>query len=447
MVLQLSRTTLTAGDPDRNYALVWSVDAGLGLAYKLGQTPVPRQTLLAGEDDEGYEPFYGVLRVPDGTPPGRYVVDVGRGPEATVQVAPSPVWKPAPVVQSGTGKSAETVQTALNAGHNYVTFAPGIHTFDRTVTVPGVATFDAYGAVLARQMANPVGDKFPLFDLSNAPGCGFYGLNVFYDQPSSVLWANPTIIPGTVLANCRFRGCNLGFYLRDALVRDCLFENAGAGVAPAGLWLRVTFSGRGLQDPFDFWANVGPLAMMECVFRGTRRGPCFNAGHGPIADGLYVGTQLADINATPNGCESFLCESGTWDRNMVFRTRATGCLGAVLQLPGGGAGNLVNDLYVDGGVGINFCEPGPVTGTTVRQFELRNGAGIYCPVGSGNLFQDGSVVQWAPGRGAESFQNGSPGLLGRTASCVSADPSNVLQRVNLWPADGWVGQTGFAAAE
>ena len=437
--LRLSRTTLVAGDPDRDWVLVWAASGDLSpTTYKLGNTAVPRTSPLAGEDD-GYPNFFGRLRIPAGTAPGVYSVDAGRGPEAAVTVVAAPPVRTGTVVPGTT--SAEQTQKLLAQGVTVVTYLPGVHVFDRSVVVPGPATFYGYGgARIGRRAVNPTPDgKVPLFELSAAPGCSFCGLDVFYDEPSEAFRSTGGQT-GLVLANCTFRNCNLGFYFAGAVVRDCVFDKAGAVIAPGGVWVGNTFVGRGPVNPFDHWGNLGPLALIDSTFSGTRRGPVFNAADGPIADGLFIGTTLRDINGTPNGCESFLCEGGTWDRHLVFRTRATNCLGAVFQPDRGGDSVLADDLAITGGLGLNLS--GPATNWTVQNFELRD-CGVWAPGATNCTFQAGSVVGWAPTRGPETFPNTSPGLLGRKAACVSGSPTNVLNAVNLWVQPPWLGQTGF----
>ncbi len=73
---------------------------------------------------------------------------------------------------------------------------------------------------------------------------------------------------------------------------------------------------------------------------------------------------------------------------------------------------------------------------TLQDFELRNGAGIYCGENcQGFQAIDGNVIAWQPGRGDQIFQNGSPVFgYARKVACIAVGSNaatNKLTRINV----------------
>lgn len=326
-----------------------------------------------------------------------------------------------------TEDSAAQMQKALNGGYRELLLEPGEHLFDRSVNCPDGTLIRGYGATL-RGLGKPVlgSEKSPLFVLGN--DVGIYGATLTHDGGKEVLFADAPYPTGLVLADCIFRQCNLGYWLREALIRDCLFDRAGCVIAPAGLYLRCRWQGIGPQHAWAFGFGLGSAAMIDCIFDGTDRGPIFNAINGPIEGFLSVGLACRDINQAPNGNEILLCESGPFNNALMLHTRISGCESAVCQMDVSSADCEMRDLAINGGAGLMLA--GKVSNWAVQEFELRNGAGIYLgPDSASNKFANGTCIDWHPGRYNQVWRN--PSKLGDARRCALWDEGRGNELANV----------------
>lgn len=447
MTLQASRTQLVQGDSDRNFVYVWDRAGGLGNTYTLrpsgvGPTLVAaRGQLVSGEDDTD-APYHGMFQLPDPTviavPSGTYVLDVGRGPELTLQIITFPT-RASQTIPAGYSRPA--IQAALAANKLAITLAPGEHIIDVPITLPDYTSIIMHGATARRLVSQAdinAEENAPCFQVGDH--VTVYGGTFLYPVPGQVFRANPGS-SDLVVVDSTFKACNFGFYFANSMVRDCRFESGGGMViAPGGLILRPYFQGPGFQDPYQYWFGQGPAAVLNAVFDKTSRGPVFNAADGTISDLLFVGTLCSNINWTPNGNEIFLCEGGEFNNLLCFHTRVTSCESALFGWNGGGTNSLISDLAVDGGAGISFdindlaAPDATITNQTVQFFQIMKG-GIYCgPSTTSCLFTDGSVIAFTPTRANQTFQNPSPVGFQRIIAAWSNGPSagtNTLTRVSI----------------
>ncbi len=200
-----------------------------------------------------------------------------------------------------------------NAGVDQVSTYSKMHVFERpgervfvVLSAGNLATSQAVIHSLRREFKDsPYNGNWPLFYFMG-PNCSFYGLEFVYDRPGTVFVSNPAQ-SGLVVSDCAFRGCNLGWYFTEALIRDCRFDGGGATIAPDGLYLRCKFIGPGVQHAWNYWGQQ-PVAMIDGSFVNTDRGPCFNL-RGDLAEFLCVGLTCSGINRTPNGNEILLAEA------------------------------------------------------------------------------------------------------------------------------------------
>jgi hypothetical protein len=425
-----SRTSLVAGDPERNWLVLGSRLAGMPGVLPLagvGKTAMlPSQPVAFGYQDDGA--YYGRFDLPPGVAVGNYTLG-GLPLTVTADVVRKPATIPA-------GRSAGPLLAAIRAGNLDVTLAPGLHEWDATIPVPANLRLTGYGATVKRLPTNNLGTNWPSLWVQGK-NVTVRGVTFEYDvTPGQVFFANPPMLDsGLVVADCVFRRVNFGFFFTDALIRDCRFESAGAVIAPAGLWLRCLFTGPPTMHAWDYWSiNNRPVATVDCEWRGTDRGRVYNSGWGPITDHLHVGTKYRDVYSVGGG-ELDACEGpGEFARHVILHTQVSGCLGALQP-----CGNddtpvrdlLISDLSISGGWGVILWGK-DVSGVRVEQFELTGGAGVYCGPGvKGAAFMDGSVLAWRPTRGSQAFQNMSPVALGRKAALVDLGTGNTLQRVTV----------------
>lgn len=423
----ISRTRLSA-EPDRDWLYCHAHDSDLSLSFD--GRPIDRLRLAISEAEYDAK-YHGGVLLPN-VKPGKYKLGTGSVVDA-IEVVKPPKRATAKVAA---GDSAERLQKAINEGKRDITLAPGEHVLTRSVVLPDDSIIRGYGAtVRAAAAITPTGDKRPAFLLGN--NCTLYGCTFTHDDPNDHLLygrdPKNEFPRGLVVADCTFRRCGMGFWFQDALIRDCRFERAGATIAASGLWLRCEFVGQAPMHAWAFGFGLGPVAMIDCVFDGTDRGPVFNSGAGPISDFLCVGLACRDIDQTPNGNEILLCEGAhEFSRATILHTRITGCQ-SMVQMDSPSSGVLMRDLLIDGGGG--FCLWGKVHNWLVQDFELRNGAGIYLgPDSSDCRFLDGSIVNWQPGRVNQIWQNPSPIGFKRTIAAWSEGQGNRLERVQLMNA-------------
>lgn len=424
----LSRTRLRIGDPDRSWFYSWNYDGGMGGI---------RQKLSVSEWD--YDAGYHGLYRPVLSKPGLLTVDVGT--PVRLNVLPALTKRPAPAPVTPGTSSASAIASYVVGGYNVITLAPGEHVLDRPVSLPAGTTLRGRHATVNWSGANPAfftGDDVSL-----------YGITFHPDIPAPVTYAGgPNYDTGLVAGFCTFRRCDLGYWHREAYVYDSRFESAGCGIAPAGLHLRNVYTGPAYEHAFKFGAGLGPVAVVDCIFDGSDRGLIASAST-PISDSLHVGNVFQNICRTLSGCENGLVEGGAlYSRALYLHTRMLGCSSTLLQTNNDGVTSdiLVRDLYVDGGPGIVLWGASHQR-ITLQDFELRNGAGIYCDVNV-RQFQavNGDVVAWAPTRGSEPYPNPSPVYgYNRVAACVNlGGPTNTLANVRISTLPGYTPVQGFA---
>lgn len=419
----LSRYQLSP-ERDRDWLLAWSYDGGLWLSFDdepAERRPISPTELVYDAD------YHGVFALPKDAKPGKHTLGLGDASEVVVVVKP-PARKKATIQP---GLSADNIQAAIASGKRDITLAAGEHIFTRSVVLPDDTVIRGYGATIrGTEAIAGAGGHRPVFVVGK--NISIYGVTFTHEQSTSIMLRGPMVPTGLVLADCTFRRCMMGFFFTDALVRDCRFESAGAGIAAGGLWLRCAFTGPPYVHAWSHGTGLGAVAMVDCVFEGTDRGPIFQADGGSIDDFLSVGLRCSNISQTPNGNEIFLCEPGStaFRRATILHTRISGCQSMALQMDGQSSQCLVRDFFMDGGGGI--CLWGNVRDWIVQDFELRNGAGIYCgPNCTGVRFIDGSIVDWRPGRINQAWQNPSPLGYQRTIAAWSEGEGNRLERVML----------------
>lgn len=407
------RTRLTIGDADRNWTYIHRRDGSLASTWKVNGQAYTPWTLpaVALYYDSSY---HGGFSLPSTvTTPGTYAIDCGRGVELTVAAVAAPSRK---AITIPYGASAPAVNAAITGGYLDITLAPGEHVWDRHVALPDNAIVRGYGAKIRRTPIQNYGGNWPCFYIYGQD-VSIYGCEFFYNDTmpnGCVLFSNPTQT-GLVFVHNILHNCNMGFYFNQDLVRDNKFEGAGAGPAAAGMWLRNIFSGPSAHgDPWQYWAGLGygsTVQMIDNVFRGTQRGPVFNAQGQSISDVLFCGVECHDITRGNNGNECWLCEGGPLNNFMALHCRVRGCESSVFQFDGGATNGLIRDFTMDGGLGIIWLPQAgaSITNMMLQDFQLMRCAGFYAGPGTTKtILQDGLVIAFTPTRGNQTFSNGSP---------------------------------------
>lgn len=423
------RTRLIPGDPDRNWTCLFAADGSLGPDWRANGKPYQSEPIAQSES--GYDAsYYGVYTVPNNTPAGVVIANCDRDKDPEVKLTiQAPIARESITCVAGIGVG--NVQVLLDQGIRDITLSAGLYTWDRFVSLPANTIIRGYGAIIRRTMINSYDNHYPIFFIAGE-NVSLYGMTFFHDKPDQVLAANPTI-DGLVVADCTIKRDNLGFFFTHSLIRDCKFDGGGMVICPTGMILRCTFTGPSEIDPLQIWSN-GPCGVIDCHFIRTRRGPVFQAQGLTISDFLFVGVECHDIVTSDNKDECWLSEGGFLQRMVCLHCRVRGCESATFQLDGGADQIFVRDFYQDGGSGpmVGWNSSKPVTNFVLQDFQLSR-CGFYAGTAcQGAKLIDGSVINFQPTRGSQSYQNPSPKAFNRITAVWAEGPfatTNKLIRV------------------
>lgn len=326
---QFFRTTLYAGDPDRNWTALWSrgdpSDPGsLGLIRngdtKYDVTPGVELRLRDSEQFENWH-WRGLRCDQIGTWP--VVVNGRTKGEITVV------------------KSPKRIQTTLTPGQRV-----------GSISVLPAQGLNGYGCFLTG-------------NLTVSPGATIVGLTIDGNVTGS--------FDNCVFDSCVFRRGQVGPMLetdRGCLFKDCKFENCTVATCSSGMFLRCVWVGKPALGGHNFCNERGTrLALIDCTFDGTDRGVIARATWGDNSDNLYAGIWFKNIAMTPNGGE-LICVEGNrsplgFNRNLMFCLRASACVGSVLFFDGQANDNLLSNVRTP----IDICGLAPQRGNIIRDSE------------------------------------------------------------------------------
>lgn len=436
------RTELVA-EPDRDSLVAWCYDGNLDLVWTLGNVNI--QTKGTPQTESYYDPStHGEISLPNGMKAGSYKLDAGRGPELTINVVSPPVRRtatiPPDIVQ---------LRAKIAAGFNDITIQSGTVWVDKITSLPDWLILRCDKVVFRRKYTGDALGNWAMFSLGDR--VSIYGAEFIHDkQPGNVFYSG--LVPlkqGLVLVDCRFYRCDLGYFLKQAYVRDCKFIDAGCAIAPHGLYQRCRFTGC-MQDPWRwcYTQDLTPTAQIDCEYRNTTRGRTFAAAAG-LSDFLAVGTSYTEIDRVGGGAELDLFEGfGVIGRFTFLHTRVRRCVGSWLQVDHSANGIYARDVYIDGGQGILLWADVGCANVVVQDFELRN-AGVWLGrFTTGADFTDGSIFDFSTGRHNSNFQQTGPQDLSRTVAAYAEGPNaatNTLTRIRIEPLSGYTASQGFTS--
>ncbi len=402
--MQAFRKTLVPGDAARNYTVVWDLNGLDDDVNWLVSGDGPNYPLTASYPLRNTSAKWAVrqLAIPD-VPPGQY--RIGLDPKQSFPVTVEEEPKGSRWTRFPAG-NYDKLLGQLTAHTSKLTLEAGLHTWSAGLELPKGFTISGHGAVVRRIPNGEPGE--PLF--IGGDGCTLEGLTL---EPWDLVCHADPGVNGLILKNCIIRGGRLGYEMSGCVFENCIFDGGDVTFAPKGLYLRCSWLRNNAGNAFNmFGPCIGELAMLDCLFDGTDRGPVFNTSNGAVTDNLFCGNVCRGINRDDNGNESFLAEGGhEFSRNLAIHNRAYDCDGHMFQLACEAHNNLIQDTIQDGGGGFWIMGPEdcPQTGNKFDNFELRNGAGIT--IGwmdaagrvhglntQDNAFTDGVIVAWKPSR-------------------------------------------------
>lgn len=448
--MHLSRADFVLGDPLRDHAVAWhrggipSDPARLlgedGNYYRLDESPV-------GANSHWVAPYARTVRVPPGTPPGTYGLEVGPsfGVVVTVSAPPLAVGPAAWFGPDTVCLSADAVQAALDRRWQ-TWFRPGNYYFTKSLNLPPHSTLRGRGAKFIRLNngdPNDVGQ--PLFRAGQ--DCLLDGLELV---PHDLAFHHHSVVTGLTLKDCAIRCGNFGYQYERSFFDRCLWDGGGMTIgAPHGRYRRCRWT-RNPSGTNAFAVSgpcVGGLVLEDCEFDDTDRGPVHRCLVGPVSDNLCVGLRCRNIQRDSNGNEMVSAEGNGlygFDDNLVVGTRVHNCDGNFfLPWDAPARRNLVLDTVVKGGGGIWLAGVNDVAqvGNVYDQFELHDTDGIRLGWRDGNgrrhglgiadnAVRNGAILNFCPSRLNQGRYD--PAVYQRTdwLDVVACGPGNRLENVS-----------------
>jgi len=220
--------------------------------------------------------------------------------------------------------------------------------------------------------------------------------------------ASNGVLSNFTLRRCVFRNVQLGRWEKPGLwAEHCVWEEGGGcdGMSGPALWLRCTF--RGLVDPASSvaWNAIGGsgMALLDCDFLGTDRGPFFQATDIDATENLVSGVVCDQIAHVENGCEGIGMEgSHMINNNLIFHFRYRGEGPGIIMWDVAASGNLIRDFLLEGGDGIVLNgliqPPVPMTGNVFQDGEIRGGRCVFGAGAFGNTVTNVGFIGPRPTR-------------------------------------------------
>lgn len=376
-------------------------------------TRAPRRSLVPQESPTDRW-LWAMVRVPAGLAPGAYKLwqtNTGLGFGLINVIAP-PEARPVATLAPPPGGADESaaIQALLDAGKD-VELLPGTHYLARAVTLRPGSTVRGTLAGAVRLIRWPSAEKLqPCFyhadiaavrdltiDLRGAAATG--QAVVMYIHPSGQTPPSRNLeLTGLVVL-----GGSLGEWPGGgALIADCVFHRSCANGRGQALFHRCTFVGVSGGNAF-YARGVSEMAVVECVWEDTDRGPVFNVSNGATSSrNLLARIAMRGQEWVDNGCEGISVEgsgspseTGRFDFNVVAHVRQRG-EGSAIQLDLIGAtGNYLGDVLAVGGdvwFRANNSAGQAQSGNWIDACELRGGRLRFGPFARANLVTDTAVV-------------------------------------------------------
>jgi hypothetical protein len=366
-----------------------------------GSAQVSRRSPGRSDCESADDPTYhGELLAP--ATPGAYTLTAG-GAVFQFQVA-------APVARKGVqrlapGTTVATAQAQLDKGYDLL-LDPGLYPWGRSVygatvaalplRVPDGATVTGPGAVIiADPTVPPPAASWQLAGLFSAPNATIDG--VTFRLPGGRVCSN-VYSPNLALRRCKLDCTGIADPGPGLVMEDCEVTGPTSGVFTSlgGLLRRVNFHDTSDGHAFVAWKADGNLALIDCRFVRTGRGPVFQPNWGDVKNCLFLGTEI-EHPRSENGRESFLCEQPAvplspllygFHNNLILHSLAV-TDGSAIQWDGAASGNLVRDYTVHGGGGFVLWGKG-ISGNTFSGYKLDGGATIQLDASTGgNVFVNG----------------------------------------------------------
>jgi hypothetical protein len=400
----LSRSTLTPGDPDRNWLNIHQrhgiPQGNASLVAPDGGVVALDRFMLGWRPWDGDEQYHSAFRLPTAVAPKTYTLRVGGVNIGPVVVTPPKAaeWTRVHPTWLSDQDDTDRIEEAL-ADYD-VELVPGTYRLDRAIRMPNGRTLRGFGATLTKR-PNPA-DRFDCLVIP-ADGCTFQGITFRGNQ---AVFFNDHGGRNTVVSDCEFIDCTMGYWNHggELLVDRCTFIRAGPGIVTGGTFHRCTWAGRCASFHACHAWRCDRLAIIECSFADTDRGPGFVANwtddfNDPFVCCLSVrnvvqgvgGSEVLGFECKPSG--------GGLNRGLFLHVRAESS-GQVNFFAGTVRDCLLRDFTLRG-TDILFTagrRSDEMTGNVVEESELNGGQIAFGPYASGNVVRATDFVNFTPGR-------------------------------------------------
>ena len=378
------RTNLTPSVTESDFTVVWS-RTGLSGNRRLldtGGQAVAVEFESVGRNGNHSSLYSTGVKLPKGTVPGSYQLVIGEE-RLWLKALPKPEPRRHATLYPWTSAlSADYVNWLLANGYD-LNFASGAYAFDRPIVLPDAGCRIAGEGARFYRKANGVWGEHCFTGGQNVTfiGCEFQPLQYLY-------WsAEPRY--GFAFAGCKFASGTFGWPLVDAVFLNCEWDRGGIeDGAPLGLYQNCRFRRNDAYHAFKVRGPCeGKLALIDCEWDDTDRGPIFHCNDGSVTDNLIVNPKFHRIQRDQNGNEMVSAEGGvgamtggySFSRNLILGARVSGCdgnFGLMWDVPN--HDNLYRDFVIEGGGGIWLSGVSDVhcTGNVYEEFELRDTDGI-----------------------------------------------------------------------
>lgn len=405
--MQLSRTSLTIGDRDRDWLYAWSIDGELAGRFTLVGTNGTFETealALGWARMTWDEPLHRGFRLYPDTNPGNYALHCGGTKTPHIITVRPAAWNSLPnSLLRPSNEDTEQLQKALFAGN--VSLVPGeSYTLTTNVVIPAGRTINGAGAHLFKR-PNSGNYRDAMFIAGDDSTIRRLNLH-----PNNYVFTGDTYGRGMNILDCDVYDGQLGHWnQRDDLIQDVRFHRASAGAVQSGFWHRCRWTDM-CQAFHSFLAERGErLAVVDAVFDGTDRGITLRSGWGPSTEGLFSSIEFRSISRVNNGCELFTCEGSTTagiSRTMFLHWRSYNCEGQINAWDAPFNDNLLRDFVLDGNT-IMLAGVRGVSQSRNRflDMELRGGQLLFGPTANYNAVSNVAFIGWKPTRSNQFDKN------------------------------------------
>lgn len=309
-------------------------------------------------------------------PAGDYQVmmgDMAIGNLTIIRAPASRKWK-----RFAPGVTEATINNHFASGGN-VDLGAGLHIFQQPIIMVPGSELRGYGATVAGKTENEYQNGIiRLADGCTVSGITFQPVNAaFNGQHKGSDRQHINTVTNATVIDCKFTSGQFGIFQQPGLVVDrCVFDRATVSHANQGVWRNCEFRDIGEFEHAFKAVNASGLALIECAFHETDRGPILIQA---VEKSLFAGIRCYNLTRINNGGEVCCIEgkggAGVND-NLFFGWRTNNCPAPFQPFDIDFSRNLVCDFKLHRG-SIVFWGDGNQENNLVVDCELDGGGVVF----------------------------------------------------------------------